>query len=148
VLSVHSTSEAVEDGEKNHTAAGRYCWMRGTAAGREAPQFMNPIPIGRVAVGAMVEEERRDWACERCVERSEVSVPAPMKPRPPIVALVVSMVGLKLMGGWSEVGHGLGHSTSFGDFDGELSKGDEAHGCSYNEGSLNPWIVLFELLGV
>ena len=52
---------------------------------RSAPQFIIPTPMGRTVLRdeGMGEEERREEAVERWVERVEMSVPAAMKPMPP-----------------------------------------------------------------
>lgn len=60
--------------------------MRGNVAESEAPQFMTPIPMGRVlstVVRRVEDAERRDCAAVRCVWSMETSVPAARKPRPP-----------------------------------------------------------------
>lgn len=88
-LAVHSARSAVLEGAKNHTAAGLKVRMRGRARERSAPQFMKPMPRGRVLFVVLrglvvVLALRRRVACFKCVERSETSVPAPMKPMPPV----------------------------------------------------------------
>jgi hypothetical protein len=59
--------------------------MSGMVVERSAPQFMKPMPMGRTGeeVGRDVVW-RRDWAVVRYVVREETSVPAPMKPMPPV----------------------------------------------------------------
>ncbi len=70
-------------GAKNHTALGLNEEIRGRAVDKEAPQFMKPMPMGRVPLGGLREAGRSVRAWVRWVCRSETSVPAPMKPRPP-----------------------------------------------------------------
>lgn len=72
-------------GAKNHTAAGLYCVMRGRTGGRVQPQFMKPMPRGRVPifVGCGLSF-RRVCAVWRWDERREGSVPAARKPMPPV----------------------------------------------------------------
>lgn len=66
----------MEEGAKNHTAAGRKLLIRGSEVEREAPQFMKPMPMGRVLSGGYIGEVwRRFAAFSRWVERSDVSVP-------------------------------------------------------------------------
>lgn len=56
----------MEDGAKNQTAAGRYEEIRGRAAERSAPQFMNPRPIGSVPfVLVRLAFLSRSWALDR-----------------------------------------------------------------------------------
>ena len=68
---------------------------------RSAPQLMKPMPMGSGDWGSEIEE-RRVRACWRCMERSETSVPAPMKPMPPFRGLVFTL----LVNAWLEIVHG------------------------------------------
>lgn len=89
----------VDLGAKSHIAAGLYFWRRGSIGGREAPQHIMPMPIGRVGVWeaeAMGECCRSEDAFSRCVDSVSVSVPAPMKPMPPGVISIWLFIVLRV----------------------------------------------------
>lgn len=86
MLSLQSTRDEREEGAKSHAAQGFSTedLIVEKVSGREAPQQINPTPIGRIPEGVFgIEElEREILHSSRREERLVTSVPRPRNPTP------------------------------------------------------------------